>query len=102
MITAIDIIAQEKVARVRALATDSEELLEIKELAVDVPADCNRRAQELDVGFLLEKFGSFLEKRREVGFLRDLALRQNLREARKTGSAHQKLRAFDLFPRYEN
>jgi hypothetical protein len=45
MIAAIHVIAEEKITGVRALTTNSEKLLKIKELAVDVAADCHRRAE---------------------------------------------------------
>ena len=56
MVTPIDVVAHEEVVGVRALAPDLEELVEVVELAVDVPADGHRGRDEAHVRLGHEHF----------------------------------------------
>ena len=56
VVAAIDVIAHEKVVGVGWLATDLEKLAEIMELAVDVTANSDRRANLLHVRLVYQDF----------------------------------------------
>ena len=52
VVTSINVIAHEQVVGVRCVATNSKELDQVMELAVDVAADGDRAGNWLYVGFL--------------------------------------------------
>jgi len=62
VVAAIDVIAHEKVVCVGRLATDLEKFAEIMELAVDVTANSDRRANLLHVRLVYQDFLGLVAK----------------------------------------
>lgn len=50
VVAAVDVVAHEQIVGVRRAPADAEQLHQIVELAVDVPADCHRAFHLLHVG----------------------------------------------------
>jgi len=60
IVTTVDVVTHEKVIRVGAFASDSEELDEVVKLSVNITANSDRATNRLDVRFVHENFASLV------------------------------------------
>ena len=79
MVATIDEVTHEDVVGVRNVATDTEELEEIEELAVDISDDGAGSRHLVDVGFVSEDFTGFEAEFFHFRLLDGLALEECLK-----------------------
>lgn len=78
VVSAINIVSHENIARVWDFATTIEELHQVVELSMDVTADGNGGLNRLAVGFFNENFFDFLADESKIAFGQNLTILDSL------------------------